>query len=109
MAGNPPHEYPVFLAVIVRFDAHDVLHWAIIIRFRPRRTASRSMIVAAMPAMRPSVGVARVLAEYQGLDRDGNGLRGHANAPQVDVVEIPEDDPVDDEDFTFDTHFIAQD
>src|SRR3989449_8159509 len=51
----------------------------------------------------------RVLAEYEGFDGDGNGLRGHANAPEVDVIEIPEDDAVYDEDFTVDAHFIAQD
>src|SRR5437667_10318107 len=51
----------------------------------------------------------RVLAEYQGFDGDGNGLRGHANAPEVDVIEVPEDDAGYDEDFTVDTHFVAED
>src|SRR5260221_12117030 len=65
--------------------------------------------MAAMRASRPALGVARVLAEYQGFDGDGDGLRGHANTPQVDIVEIPQDDAVDDEDFTVDAHFVAQD
>ena len=65
------------------------------------------MIVAAVPVMRAPVGAARVLAKYQGFDGDGNGLRGHANAPQVDVVEIPEDDAVDHENFAVDAHFAT--
>src|SRR6267143_1497518 len=55
-----------------------------------------------------AAGSSRVLAEYQGFDGDGNGLRGHANAPQVDVIEIPEDDAVYDEDFAVDTHLVAE-
>src|SRR5439155_2851093 len=60
-------------------------------------------------ALRAPARGPRVLAEYQGFDGDGNGLRGHANAPQVDVVEIPEDDAVDHENFAVDAHFAAQD
>src|SRR6267142_5048192 len=56
-----------------------------------------------------AAGVARILPEHQRLHRDGNGLRGHADAPQVDVVEIPEDDSVDHQDLALDAHFVAQD
>jgi len=44
-------------------------------------------------AVRASARGPRVLAEYQGFDGDGNGLRGHANASKVDVIEVPETTP----------------
>src|SRR5262245_7331213 len=43
------------------------------------------------PVLDPGiVGVTRVLAEYQRLDRDRDGVRRQPDAPQVDVVEIPQ-------------------
>src|SRR5690348_11103044 len=52
---------------------------------------------------------ARVLVEHQRLDRDRHGLRGHADAPQIDVIEIPQDDTVDHQNLARDAHFVAQD
>src|SRR5882672_9595221 len=53
--------------------------------------------------------VARVLAEHQRLDRDRHGLRGHADAPEIDVVEVPQDYAVDDEDLALDADLVPQD
>src|SRR5882672_5055274 len=53
--------------------------------------------------------VARVLAEHQRLDRDRHGLRGHADAPEIDVIEVPQDYAVDDEDLALDADLVAQD
>src|SRR5439155_25814203 len=81
-------------------------------RSRAPRSAWRNRVVAvalATVAVRASARGPRVLAEYQGLDGDGNGLRRHTNAPQVDVVEIPEDDTVDDEHVAVHAHFVAED
>src|SRR5262249_54869744 len=41
----------------------------------------------------------RVLAEDQRLDRDRHGVRRHADAAEIDVVEVHQRDAVDDEDF----------
>src|SRR5712691_8339978 len=57
------------------------------------------MIMAVMMmGMRVGMTVrgARVLAEHQRLDRDRHGLRRHPDASEVDVVEIPQYDSVDD-------------
>src|SRR5258708_18504482 len=105
VAGDPPHEDPVLLAAVMRFDAHFALrlfrHYtlrlqrpAVAVRLRSR-SAWRNFVIAAMRASRPALGAARVLAEYQGFDGHGNGLRGHANAPQVDILEIAQDASVD--------------
>ena len=65
-------------------------------------------MLVAVAVSRPPVGRARILAEHQGLHRDGNGLRGHADAPQVDVVEVPQDNPVYHEDFAIDMHLVPK-
>src|SRR6266581_7297768 len=69
------------------------------------------MMIMAVMTMGVRVGMtargARVLTEHQRLDRDGDGLRRHPDASEVDVVEIPQYDSVDDQDFAGDLHFIA--
>src|SRR6185312_13458898 len=52
-----------------------------------------AMVVAVRVAAHARA--ARVLAEHQRLDGDGHGVRGHAHAAEVDVVEIPERHAVD--------------
>src|SRR5262245_57212688 len=53
-------------------------------------SAARDVVVM-MVRMRD----ARILAEHERLDRDGDGERRHTHATQVDVVEVPERDAVE--------------
>src|SRR5260370_35547945 len=51
----------------------------------------------------------RVLAEYERLDGDRHGVRRHADAAEIDIVEVHQHDAVDDQDLSCDVKLFAQD
>src|SRR6476660_9253162 len=51
---------------------------------------------------------ARVFAEQQRLDRDRHGERRHADAAEIDVVEIAQHHAVDGQDLALDQQLLAQ-
>src|SRR5581483_463332 len=61
---------------------------AAVARYVIERVAA--MVVAVRMAMRR----ARILAENERLDRDRHGLRRHADAAEIDVVEVPQGNSV---------------
>src|SRR3954466_16033262 len=52
---------------------------------------------------------ARVFAEQQRLDRDRHGERRHADAAEIDVVEVAQHHAVDGQDLALDQQLLAQD
>src|SRR5262245_52381477 len=52
---------------------------------------------------------ARVLAEHQRLDRHRHGVGRHADAAEIDIVEVPQHHAVDRENLALDQEFLAQD
>jgi hypothetical protein len=52
--------------------------------------------------------VARVVGEHQRLHRHRHGLRGHADAAEVDVLQIPENDPIDQEQLARQIHLLPK-
>src|SRR3954467_6454667 len=56
------------------------------------------VVMAVVLALGARARAARILAEHEGLDRDGHRVRRHSHATQVHVVEVPERDAVDHED-----------
>src|SRR5712692_10745258 len=52
---------------------------------------------------------ARVLGEYQRLDGHRHGMRGHADAPEVDVVEIAQRDAVEHQQLRADAPVLLED
>ena len=75
----------------------------VIVRMRMAVVVTVAMLVAmAMTVIVPvavpmPVRAPRVFAEDERLDRDRHGERRHPHPAQVDVVEIPERDAVEDE------------
>ncbi len=67
-----------------------------------------SMIMLVVMQALPRPWAARVLAEHERLDRNRNGTGRHADAPEIDVIEIPQHDAVNDEKFALDMELIAQ-
>src|SRR5580698_3977341 len=69
------------------------------------------MFVIMRMMMQPLAGPwpTRVLAEYERLDGDRHRVGRHADAAEVDVVEIHQDDAVDHQDFARDIELFAQD
>ncbi len=63
------------------------------------------MVMQTLARPRP----ARVFVEHQRFDGDRHGVGRHADAAEIDIVEIPEHHAVDDENFARDVKFIAQD
>src|SRR5882757_9132936 len=51
----------------------------------------------------------RVFAEHQRLDGDRHRIGRHADAPEVDVVEVAQHHAVDGKNLAFDMQFLAQD
>ena len=66
------------------------------------------MVVVMIVQVRVTVGCARVFGEYQRLDRDRHGLRRHAYAPEIDVIEVLQGHAIDDEQLAHHLHFFAQ-
>ena len=52
---------------------------------------------------------ARVFAEQQRLDRDRHGERGHADAAEIDIVEVAQHHPVNRQYLALDQQLLAQD
>src|SRR5262245_52206253 len=65
------------------------------------------MLMMMYPLVRAAA--ARVLAEQQRLDRHRHGVGRHADAPEIDVVEIAQHHPVDSQDLALDQKLLAQD
>src|SRR5437868_6731873 len=65
------------------------------------------MRMMMQPLARP--GPAGVLAEDERLDGDRHRVRGQPDAAEVDVVEVHQHQPVDDEDVAFDAEVLAHD
>src|SRR5215467_3583157 len=51
----------------------------------------------------------RVVAENQRLDGDRHGIGRHADAAEIDVVEVHQDDAINDQDLARDVELFAQD
>ena len=67
------------------------------------------LLVMLAPAMLMRIRrVARIVGEHERLHRYRHGLRGHADAAEIDVVQIPQDDPVDDEQLAREIHFLPK-
>src|SRR5712671_813448 len=63
------------------------------------------MVMQPLAGPRP----ARVLAEHKRLDGDRHGVRRHADAAKIDIVEIHEDNAVDDQKLAPYAELFAQD
>src|SRR5215831_15471719 len=70
--------------------------------------AMRMVLVVMMDALVRTAAL-RVLAEHQRLDGDRYGVGRHADAPEVDIVEVAQHHAVDGEDLALDQEFLAQD
>src|SRR6266568_4500916 len=67
----------------------------------------RTIMVVVMDAlMRPAA--LRAFAEDERLDRDWHGVGGHADAAEIDVVEVAQHHAVDREDLALDQQLLAQ-
>src|SRR5262249_30100637 len=66
------------------------------------------VLIMMMQAL-PRPGTARVFGEHQRFDRHRHCIRGHANATEIDVIEIPQHHAVDDQELAFDAKLVAQD
>jgi len=66
------------------------------------------MILLAVVQALPRSGPARILTENERLDRNRNGTGRHADAPEVDIVEIPQHDAINHKKFALDMELIAQ-
>ena len=64
------------------------------------------MIVMMDALMRAAA--ARILAEHERFDRDRHGIGRHADAAEIDIVEIPQHDAVDDEKIALDVKLVAK-
>src|SRR5689334_3960880 len=67
------------------------------------------MIMLVMMDPLPWPRTPRVFVEDQRFDRHRHRVGGHADAAEVDVVEIPQHDAVDHQQFAFDVALLAQD
>jgi hypothetical protein len=67
------------------------------------------MVVVMVMQVRLSARQSRIFTEHQRLDGHRHGHRRQADAAEVDIVEIPQHDAVDAEDFAFDVQLFAQD
>ena len=65
--------------------------------------------VAVVMGMILQMRVTGVLAENQRLDRYRHGVGRQADASEIDVVEIPQRNAVDHQEFACDLHLFAQD
>src|SRR3972149_4817790 len=66
------------------------------------------MVVLVMMESLTWAWTSRVLAEDQGLDRHRHRIRRHPDRAEIDVVEIPENDAVDDQDVAFDMLLLTE-
>ena len=66
------------------------------------------MIMLAMVQPLPRARTARVFAEHQRFDRDRHGIGRHADAAEIDIVEIPQHDAVDDEKIALNVELVAK-
>src|SRR6516164_1518962 len=64
-----------------------------------------AMMMQPLAGPRPT----RVLAEDQRLDGDRHGVRRHADAAEIDIVEVHQDNAVDDQDLARHIKLFAQD
>ena len=67
------------------------------------------MRVMIVMQMRVCVWRTRVLAEHQRFDGDGHGLRRPSETAEIDIIKIPQDHSIDDEDLARDAYLFAQD
>ena len=67
------------------------------------------MLVLVMMQPLARARAARILAEHQRLDGHRHGIGRHADAAEIDVIEIPQHHPVDDQELAFDMKLLAQD
>src|SRR5919109_4111416 len=87
--------------MIVVMMAMSVIMWMIMIM----------MVMPVLVVMNPlrRAAAARILAEQERLDGDRHGVGRHPDAPEVDVVEVAQDDAVDRQDLALDQELLAQD
>ena len=65
------------------------------------------VLMMVQPLARPRP--ARILVEHQRFDGDRHGIGRHADAAEIDVIEVPQDDTVDHQHLALDVQFVAQD
>src|SRR3954466_3641431 len=70
-----------------------------------------SMLMPVLMVMDALVraAAARVFAEQQRLDRDRHGERRHADATEIDIVEIAQHHAIDGQDLALDQQLLTQD
>src|SRR6267378_2025086 len=93
LAPLRPRTSVVVVVVVVMVPL--VLMWVVVM-----------MVIVVVMMMR--VRNPRVLAEDQRLDRHGHGERRHPDAPEIDVVEVPQRDAVEREHLRRDAQFLLQ-
>src|SRR5262249_49439100 len=84
----------VILAVLMRM---------VVVMFMTMR-----MIVLAMMQALPRPRSARVFAEHQRFDGDRHGIGRHADAAEIDVIEIPQHHAVDDQKIAANVALVAK-
>src|SRR5215472_5382066 len=67
-----------------------------------------TMIVLAVMQTLARPRTTRVFAEHQGFDRDRHGVRRHADTAEIDIVEIPQHDAVDDQKLAGNVAFVTK-
>src|SRR5215204_4038867 len=67
------------------------------------------MFLRVAVQMRLAARQPRVLAEHQRFDHYRHGHRRQPDAAEVDIIEVPEHDAIDTQDFALDIEFLAQD
>ena len=64
------------------------------------------VLAVVQPLARP--WTARIFAEHQRFDRDRHGIGRHADAAEIDIVEVPQHHAVDDQQVAANVAFVAK-
>ena len=66
------------------------------------------MVVFAVVQALARPWTARIFAEHQRFDRDRHGVGRHADAAEIDIVEVPQHHAVDDQKIAANVTFVAE-
>ena len=99
----------MFVTVIVIMTVIVIVVVIVAVAMRVTVVVIVVMLVMLVMQMRVCVWRTRVLAEYQRFDGDGNGLRRPSETAEIDIIKIPQDHSIDDEDLARDAYLFAQD
>src|SRR5262245_59475270 len=96
------------VAVAVIMAMMMIMRMAVMMVMVPVRMAVAIIVVMVMDTLRRTSAL-HLLAEYQRLDGDRHGIGRHADAAEVDVIEVAQQHTIDAEDLALDQEFLAQD